>query len=136
SHHPARRPRSVSPTMHATSHPPRTGFRRIFVALRTVGPLAASLLAFGQTAPADQSSMSAAAPSPSEAVVLSPFEVTTARDVGFVANSSLAGGRLAGELKDTPAAYSVLTREFIDALGIVDLIEASNWTVNSNYTPT
>jgi outer membrane receptor protein involved in Fe transport len=70
------------------------------------------------------------------AVVLSPFEVQTSRDVGFVATSSLAGGRLAGDLKDTPAAYSVLTREFIDALGITDLTSASEWTVNSFSSPT
>src|SRR5688572_21337894 len=58
-------------------------------------------------------------------IALSPFEVSTSKDVGFVAASSLAGGRLAGELRDTPAAYSVLTREFIDALGLIDLSAAS-----------
>src|SRR4051812_48882685 len=42
-------------------------------------------------------------------IVLSPFEVNTDQDRGFVAASSLAGGRLAGDLKDTPVAYSVLT---------------------------
>lgn len=62
---------------------------------------------------------------------MSPFEVNTAKDVGFVAASSLAGGRLAGDLKDTPAAYSVQTREFIDALGLENLNEASEWTINS-----
>lgn len=63
--------------------------------------------------------------------MLSPFEVNTAKDVGFVANSSLAGGRLAGDLKDTPAAYSVLTREFIDALGLTNLEEANSWAPNT-----
>jgi len=63
--------------------------------------------------------------------VLSPFVVNTDKDVGFVAASALAGGRLAGDLKDTPAAYSVLTREFIDALNLTDLASASEWTVNS-----
>jgi outer membrane receptor protein involved in Fe transport len=61
---------------------------------------------------------------------LSPFEVNTSRDVGFVAASSLAGGRLAGALKDTPAAYSVLTSEFIEALDLTDLASASEWIVN------
>ncbi|MGH7960106.1 MAG: hypothetical protein ACREH8_24260, partial [Opitutaceae bacterium] len=52
----------------------------------------------------------AAPPTPAgEAIVLSPFEVTTDRDTGFAAASSLAGGRLAGELRDTPVAYSVMT---------------------------
>jgi outer membrane receptor protein involved in Fe transport len=68
-------------------------------------------------------------------VELSPFVVNTAKDVGFVATSSLAGGRLAGDLKDTPAAYSVLTREFIDALGLKSLNEASQWAVNATFQP-
>lgn len=71
-----------------------------------------------------------------EILSLSPFEVSANTDVGFVATSSLAGGRLAGNLKDTPAAYSVLTREFIDAIGIVDLSSASQWTVNSTQATT
>ncbi len=62
------------------------------------------------------------------AIELSPFEVTSDKDTGFAANSSLAGGRLSSELRDTPVAYSVMTREFIDALGITDLLEATQWT--------
>ncbi len=74
------------------------------------------------------STTSASSSSGSEqAIVLSPFEVTTDQDTGFVASGSLAGGRLATELRDTPVAYSVMTREFIDALAITDLLEASHW---------
>ncbi|MDR0353129.1 MAG: TonB-dependent receptor plug domain-containing protein, partial [Opitutaceae bacterium] len=65
-----------------------------------------------------------------EIVEMSPFVVETRRDDGFVAASSLAGGRLAGDLKDTPAAYSVITKEFIEALGITDVEEANKWAVN------
>ena len=73
----------------------------------------------------------AAKPGPGEAVMLSPFEVSTERDTGFAAASSLAGGRLAGDLRDTPVAYSVITRDFIDALGITDLQTAAEWTTAS-----
>jgi outer membrane receptor protein involved in Fe transport len=66
-----------------------------------------------------------------ETIELSPFVVNTGKDVGFVASSALAGGRLAGDLRDTPVAYSVLTREFIDALNLTDLISATEWTVNA-----
>lgn len=76
----------------------------------------------------------ASAPAKDEAVTLSPFEVRTDRDTGFVAASSLAGGRLASDLKDTPVAYSVLTREFIDALAINDLSQAIEWTVGAHET--
>lgn len=66
-----------------------------------------------------------------EVFELSPFVVSTEDDDGFVAANSLAGGRLSSSLKDTPAAYSVQTREFIDALDITDLEEAIEWTVNA-----
>ena len=68
-----------------------------------------------------------------EPVVLSPFTVDADRDVGFVAVSALAGGRLATDLKDTPIAYSVLTREFIDALGLTDVNVASAWVPNASF---
>ena len=43
----------------------------------------------------------------------------------------MAGGRLALDLKDTPAAYSVVTRDFIDALNLTNLTEAAQWTTNT-----
>ncbi len=73
----------------------------------------------------------ASAPAKNETVTLSPFEVNTDRDTGFAAATSLAGGRLALDLKDTPVAYSVLTSEFIAALRIVNLEEAAQWSPNS-----
>ena len=66
-----------------------------------------------------------------DVVVLSPFEVSAELDEGFVAASSLAGGRLKGDLRDTPVAYSVLTRDFIDALGLTDLQEMTAWLPNT-----
>ena len=92
----------------------------------------AGLTAFAQTV---TTTAPATRPPTDEAVVLSPFTVNTSKDEGFVANSSLAGGRMATDLRDTAAAYSVLTRDFIDAVGIVDLKGAVEWTVNSTTTP-
>lgn len=75
-------------------------------------------------------------PAPADDLVqLTPFEVRIDKDSGFVASSSLAGGRLAGQLVETPVAYSVQTREFLDALNISDLNEALDWTVNATTTP-
>ena len=55
-----------------------------------------------------------------EIVELSPFTVNSARDNGFVAATALTGGRLITDLRDTPAAYSVLTRDFIEALNLTN----------------
>lgn len=91
-------------------------------AVPLIGVLLASAAA-AQTVPAS----SPAASGKDNAVVLSPFSVSTDRDTGFAAASSLAGGRLATDLRDTPAAYSVMTRDFIDALEIPDLDKAAEW---------
>lgn len=65
---------------------------------------------------------------------LDPFQVKADSDVGFVAASSLAGGRLATALKDSPVAFSVITKEFLDAFNVTDVAEASNFSVNTVYT--
>jgi outer membrane receptor protein involved in Fe transport len=68
-------------------------------------------------------------------VLLSPFQVDTHRATGFAAASALAGGRLATDLRDTPVALSVITREFIDALNLTDLSEAARWSTNGVEAP-
>jgi outer membrane receptor protein involved in Fe transport len=69
-----------------------------------------------------------------DTIQLDPFSVSADQDVGFVAASSLAGGRIATALKDTPVAYSVITKEFLDAFNITNVAEAGQWTTNSNFT--
>ncbi|MSU73292.1 MAG: hypothetical protein EXS43_13305 [Opitutus sp.] len=72
----------------------------------------------------------------SDVLKLDPFSVSADSDVGFVASSSLAGGRMATLLKDTPVAYSVITREFIDAFNVTDAIEAAQWSTNADQNET
>ena len=67
-----------------------------------------------------------------ETVILSPFEVVTDRDTGFVPAVSLAGGRMSTDLRDTPLAYSVITKEFIEALNLTDTESAMEWAVNAS----
>jgi outer membrane receptor protein involved in Fe transport len=102
--------------------------------------VAASVSVFAQQAPTNSTRASNAqdtslSVSKQEPVKLDVFTVNTNRDVGFVATESLAGGRLAGALAETPVAYSVQTREFLDALNISDMNEAINWTVSATTTP-
>lgn len=79
-------------------------------------------------------------PAPKDtAVVLSPFQVNTSRDAGYVASSTLAGTRLNSELWDTPAAISVFTSEFLSDIGVLDVKSSLNFALNasedtSNYT--
>ena len=89
-------------------------------------PLLASALV-AQTVP------SASPAAEDDAVKLTPFAVSSDRDAGFAAASSLAGGRLASDLRDTPAAFSVINREFIDALNLTDLQSAANWATGSTF---
>ena len=115
-----------SPVLPPSSSPPNMKPKNLLSIL--VGAIATSGagLAFGQT--------NTAAPVAESVVMMSPFSVATEKDEGFVAASSLAGGRLNLALKDTPLAYSVLTRDFIDAVGIIDQEQALTWSVGS-YMP-
>jgi hypothetical protein len=86
---------------------------------------AMALLALAITSlPAQQARPATASPAgpgtAEQTIVLSPIEESSERDTGFVAASALAGGRLASELRDTPVAYSEITREFNEALNLTD----------------
>jgi iron complex outermembrane receptor protein len=65
------------------------------------------------------------------ALVLSPFEVVSERDHGYTASNTLAGGRLATDLRDTPASITVLTREFLDDIGGGDFRSALQYAPNA-----
>lgn len=66
-----------------------------------------------------------------EVFELSPFVVDVSNDRGYTATSSLAGGRLSSELRDTAAAVSVLTAEFLDDVGATTFLEAAKWAPNA-----
>ncbi len=64
--------------------------------------------------------------------VMSPFEVSTSEDVGYVATNTLAGSRLNSKLADTPAAISVFTKELLDDLAIADTFDAVEYGLNTS----
>ncbi len=82
--------------------------------------------AIAQTAPAP----SAPAPSSQDQTIeLTPFVVSSNKDVGYLAQNTLAGSRLNTNLMDTGAAISVLTPEFLQDIGATsmkDIILFSN----------
>ncbi len=57
----------------------------------------------------------------SDVYTLSPFEVLTDENMGYLATSSLAGSRINTDLKDVASAISVVTREFFDDTASVNL---------------
>ncbi len=67
-------------------------------------------------------------------VVLSPFEVRTERDTGYVAQDNLVGGRLNINLLKDPNDVSVLTRDFLDDIAAWNTTEAALWLPNSAAT--
>jgi hypothetical protein len=106
------------------------------LALSTVPQLAAQ-----STAPA-AGPRPAAVPTPAEVsaanrtasendlMVLNPFEVNAEKDNGFMATNAGTATKLGLDLKDLAAPYSVMTGEFIQALGITNINEAALWATN------
>lgn len=101
---------------------------RVLPLLALASALAGSMSA--QTTPARAQSTSGR----DDAIVLSPFTVNTAKDVGYLAADSLLAGRLSTELLKTPSDISVLTRDFIDDIGATDYIQASSYLTNTYVT--
>jgi len=66
-----------------------------------------------------------------ETIVLSPFEVRTDRDTGYIATNTLAGSRLNTSLRNTPASISVMTKDFLDALGALNVNQAMEFALSA-----
>ena len=79
-------------------------------------------------APAQSANAPAAAAAPGSVVTLSPFEVSSDRDVGYAAQETLSGTRLRTSLRDVGASLAVLTPEFLADLGIHSFDQALQFT--------
>ena len=66
-----------------------------------------------------------------EVFELSPFEVDASQDTGYRAINTLAGSRLNTNLGDVGSSISVLTKEFMDDLGVTDINNALIYTANT-----
>lgn len=97
----------------------------LVLALASVTPLTL----FAQSAPPPAGTSSGA--NDDTIITLSPFTVNTDRDTGYQAASSLAGGRIETALDRTPAAVSVLTREFLDDIAANNFTDAAIWSPNT-----
>lgn len=66
-----------------------------------------------------------------EAVVLSPFEVKPEEDTGYQAINTTSGSRLATSLKDTAAAISPFTPEFLSDIAATNVTEMLAYATNA-----
>ncbi len=67
---------------------------------------------------------------------LSPFEVSTDSDVGYLATQTLAGTRIRTDLKDVGSAITVVTAEFIKDVGATDNSTLLQYTTNAEVAGT
>ncbi|MDR2673813.1 MAG: TonB-dependent receptor [Opitutaceae bacterium] len=100
------------------------------VAFLAAAGLAAAVTAGAQTVPPPPPP-AAPPPAEEEVVILSVFEVREGSDDGYSVGRSTAGGRTDAPIEIIPSAISQLSRQFLDDLGISDMLGASEWSVNS-----
>jgi hypothetical protein len=79
--------------------------------------------------PAELSQQAADQARAAETVLMTPFTVSTEKDVGYAAGNTLSGGRVDTPLAITPGSISVMTKEFMDDFNITDMNQAGNWTI-------
>lgn len=100
----------------------------------TLSALGSTLLS-GQTPPPASSEKStipenkASSEISDELLVLSPFTVTTDKDVGYQGGNTTSGSRLNTSLKDTAAAVNPFTKEFLSDFNASGLADLSNYGV-------
>ena len=63
-----------------------------------------------------------------EVIQLSPFEVNTSKDQGYLATNTISGTRLNTLIKDLPMPVEVITEEFLRDTGSNDLRESLRYS--------
>lgn len=84
--------------------------------------LTATVVSHAQPAPAVP--VRPAEPAKDQKIVLSEFRVDSTKDTGYLATNSTAGTRLNTPIKQLPMQLEVITRDFIEDIGAVDIKEA------------
>jgi len=116
-------PLQTSQPQHNESPPMKNSNLLSFLA----GWLAAGAVADAQTA---------GLPTKEDPVILSPFSVSSDKDRGYVATSTLAGTRIKTDLRDLGSSISVVTKEFLDDTGATNLAELMAYTVGTEVAGT
>ena len=85
-------------------------------------------------APASSNGQVSGSSPTNETLVLSPFEVNSSKDVGYLAKDTLAGSRLNTALKDVAAQVSIMTPEFLQDVASVTIEDAMRYSLNVENT--
>ncbi len=93
---------------------PTRRHRLIIIAATLVAAFSNSPRALAQTA-------NDAAPTDEDIITLSPFEVNTSQDIGYLATSTLSGTRTNTALKDVANPLDIFTAELMDDLAVQDI---------------
>lgn len=88
-------------------------------------PFGCAPLAWAQAAEAEKNAGTG------QAVELSPFLVEETSDQGYYASQTLAGGRLRQDIKDLGTSIQVITKEFMDDLGVTGVEELFQYTTST-----
>jgi outer membrane receptor for ferric coprogen and ferric-rhodotorulic acid len=99
-------------------------FRRVFLSA-----CAAFVPAFAQTVPPPPTAAAG-----NEPLVLTPFEVSTARDIGYAASAAMSGTRTNEKLENLPNSITVMTGEFLEDLALNTYFDAVNFGVSTENT--
>lgn len=119
---------SLRPTLRS-----RLSLRFLILCLAPGLVIASAVRLSAQAAPnSSAASVAPAAPVASDAVVLTPFTVNTDKDNGFSATNAGTATKLGLDMKDMAAAYSVMTGEFLEALGLTNMQDAVLWSTNAS----
>ncbi|HEY4989372.1 MAG TPA: TonB-dependent receptor plug domain-containing protein, partial [Opitutaceae bacterium] len=76
----------------------------------------------------------ATTPDTSAPIVLSPFEVDSTQDTGYRARNTLAGSRVSTDLKDLAGPITVVTKDFMDDIGAVNINDILTYEVGAEGT--
>jgi len=128
--------------MQATHIPKKASYCTAVAALTMLLNTGSAQVANSSSTPDSSTSTTAAAVAPGAApsstqeqpVVLSPFEVESTEDTGYRARNTLAGSRINTDLKDVAGPITVVTRDFLDDIGAVDVSDILTYEVGTEGT--
>ena len=86
---------------------------------------------YAQTAATPTPAATTPAAPADEKILLTPFQVSTDKDVGYQAGNTLSGGRADTPLAITAASISVMTKEFLEDFNLTNINQAAKFTLNA-----